>query len=309
MIKNKPPAGFSTEFSSRPAPVSSRAAYAALAAATVLWGGSVIAQKWGVSHFTPLRLALLRGTGAFLVLLPMWIFSKAPRGSFGRGDFFPFLRLALLAMVGNQLFNYYGLRTIPASEAGMIMGLTPVLTVLLSSFFFGEPMSRLRIGGSILSFIGVLLVVAKPVRGTAASWRGDLLVGIGVASWVLYTLFSREVLKRHSSLTLSVATISIGTLVIAPFALFEKGAFQWDGVPFSAWIALGYLVFFASALAFVVWNIGLQKVGPERASVFSNLIPVTALLFGMVLLSEQISPRQGVGMGLILTSVWLVNRG
>jgi drug/metabolite transporter (DMT)-like permease len=309
MKKNNLPA----ELAGRPDPVpkrSDQAAYASLTIAAVLWGGSVIAQKWGVSFFSPLRLALFRGIGATLCLLPLWLGSKAHRGAFRAGDLPDFFLLAFLAMIGNQLFNYYGLRTIPASEAGMIMGLTPVLTVLLSSFFFKEPLTRRKTGGSLLSFAGVLLVVAKPVGGTAASsWRGDLFVGIGVCCWVLYTLFSRKVLKRHSSLTLSLATISIGTALLAPFALMEKGAFfEWEKVPFSAWIALAYLILFASALAFVVWNIGLQAVGPERASVFSNLIPVTALLLGMFLLAEQISARQVAGMVLILTSVWLVNR-
>jgi drug/metabolite transporter (DMT)-like permease len=297
------------ELDLRSSRISNRGAYGYLTAAAVLWGGSVIAQKWGVSFFTPLRLALLRGAGATLVLLLIWIGSKERKGTFRKGDLLDFFLLAFLAMVGNQLSNYYGLRTIPASEAGMIMGLTPVLTVLLASVFFSEPMTRRRIAGSLLSFVGVLLVVAKPVGGTfASSWRGDFFVGIGVFSWVLYTLYSRKVLRRHASLTLSLATISIGTALIAPFALMETGAVEWGKIPFSAWMALGYLVLFASALAFVVWNAGLQKIGPERASVFSNLIPVTALLLGVVLLSEEISIRQIAGMGLILASVWLVNR-
>lgn len=297
------------ELDLRSSRISNRGAYGYLTAAAVLWGGSVIAQKWGVSFFTPLRLALLRGAGATLVLLLIWIGSKERKGIFRKGDLLDFFLLAFLAMVGNQLSNYYGLRTIPASEAGMIMGLTPVLTVLLASVFFSEPMTRRRIAGSLLSFVGVLLVVAKPVGGTfASSWRGDFFVGIGVFSWVLYTLYSRKVLRRHASLTLSLATISIGTALIAPFAFMETGAVEWGKIPFSAWMALGYLVLLASALAFVVWNAGLQKIGPERAAVFSNLIPVTALLLGVVLLSEEISVRQIAGMGLILTSVWLVNR-
>ncbi|HEY5599615.1 MAG TPA: EamA family transporter, partial [Candidatus Manganitrophaceae bacterium] len=73
-------------------------------------------------------------------------------------------------------------------------------------------------------------------------------------------------------------------------------------------IALGYLILFASVVAFVAWNRGLQAVGPSRASAFSNLIPISSLLLGIFLLSESVSPRQLAGMGLILAGVWLVNR-
>ncbi|MBI3803727.1 MAG: DMT family transporter [Nitrospirae bacterium] len=296
-------------------PVSHRTAALLLMLAALLWGGSVIAQKWGVTYFPPLRLALLRGGGAILCLLPFWLKADDRVRRFDRKEFPLLFLLAFLSMIGNQLSNYYGLRTIPASEAGIIMGSTPVLTVLLSSLLFRgpsrgpsrEPLTRRRTVGCLLSFTGVVLVVARLPRGeTIASWQGDLLVCLGVLSWVLYTLLARLILKNHSSLALTMATFSIGTLMVLPFALWESA--QQNPIPDSAWGALAYLIVFASVIAFFAWNIGLQAVGPTRASVFSNLIPVTALLLGVLLLSESISIKQFIGMGLILVSVWMVNR-
>ncbi|MCG3111838.1 MAG: EamA family transporter [Candidatus Manganitrophus sp. SB1] len=288
-------------------PVSQRTASLLLMLAAFLWGGSVIAQKWGVTHFPPLRLALLRGAGATLCLLPFWWGSNDRRRPFKRGELPLLFLLAFLSMIGNQLANYYGLRTITASEAGIIMGSTPVLTVLLSSLFFREPLTRRRTVGCLLSFIGVMLVVARVPQGAVvASWKGDLLVCLGVFSWVLYTLFARSILKEHSSLALTMATFSIGTVLVVPLAIWEAAPLQ--SVPPSAWGALTYLILFASVIAFFAWNIGLQAVGPTRASIFSNLIPVTALVLGVVLLSETISIKQLAGMGLILVSVWMVNR-
>ena len=287
-------------------PVSHRTASLLLMLAALLWGGSVIAQKWGVTFFPPLRLALLRGTGATVCLLPFWWRSTDRRRFQGRELPLLFL-LAFLSMIGNQLSNYYGLRTITASEAGIIMGSTPVLTVLLSSLFFREPLTRRRTLGCLLSFIGVILVVARvPGGGLIASWQGDLLVCLGVLSWVSYTLLARLILKEHSSMALTMATFAIGTALVTPFAMLEAEPLQ--PVPPSAWGALAYLILFASVIAFFAWNIGLQAVGPTRASIFSNLIPVTALGLGVVLLSEAISVKQLAGMGLILISVWMVNR-
>jgi|SRR5579884_1202665 len=288
-------------------PVSHRTASLLLMLAAFLWGGSVIAQKWGVTFFPPLHLALLRGMGATLCLLPFWWRSNERRRRFQREELPLLFLLAFLSMIGNQLSNYYGLRTIPASEAGIIMGSTPVLTVLLSSLFFREPLTRRRTIGSLLSFVGVLFVVARLPHGEVlASWKGDLFICLGVLSWVSYTLLARLFLKNHSSLVLTMATFSIGTMMIVPFTVLEGAPMQ--AIPPSAWGALSYLILFASVIAFFAWNIGLQAVGPTRASIFSNLIPVTALLLGVILLSESISIKQLVGMGLILISVWLVNR-
>jgi drug/metabolite transporter (DMT)-like permease len=287
-------------------PVSHRTASLLLMLAAFLWGGSVIAQKWGVTYFPPLRLALLRGVGATLCLLPFW-WGSSDRRPFKRGELPLLFGLAFLSMIGNQISNYYGLRTITASEAGIIMGSTPVLTVLLSALFFREPLTRRRTVGCLLSFIGVVLVVARPPQVQAVpSWKGDLLVCLGVLSWVLYTILARSILKNRSSLALTMTTFSIGTMMIVPLSILESEPLQ--AVPPSAWVALSYLIVFASVIAFFAWNIGLQAVGPTRASVFSNLIPVTALLLGVILLSERISMKQLAGMGLILISVWMVNR-
>jgi drug/metabolite transporter (DMT)-like permease len=289
---------------------SDQAAYLSLTTASILWGASVIAQKLGVTFFPPVQLALARGIGATLCLVPLWLTAKGARTPWRAADLFLFLILGFLSMVGNQLFNYYGLRLIPASEAGMIIGLTPVVTVLLAALFFGEPLRRRRIVGSMLSFLGVVLIVLRPRTGEAIySWQGDLLIGLGVLSWVLYTLLSRAALARHSAMTVTFGTISIGTALLVPLSFFQGGGSGlWENAPVSAWMALLYLIFFASVVAFISWNKGLQAIGPTRASVFSNLIPISALFFGTILLSESVSARQLMGMGLILTGVWLVNK-
>ncbi|MDC4227499.1 MAG: DMT family transporter [Candidatus Manganitrophus sp.] len=94
----------------------------------------------------------------------------------------------------------------------------------------------------------VLVVARVPQGAVVASWKGDLLVCLGVLSWVLYTLLARAILKNHSSLALTMATFSIGTVLVVPLALWEREPLQ--SVPPSAWGALAYLILFASVIAF-----------------------------------------------------------
>jgi drug/metabolite transporter (DMT)-like permease len=77
-------------------------------------------------------------------------------------------------------------------------------------------------------------------------------------------------------------------------------------VPVAGWLALGYLIVFATALGQQAWLWGVQGVGPARAGVFINLIPVSALLLSAVILGEPIGMKEVAGIALILAGVWLV---
>jgi drug/metabolite transporter (DMT)-like permease len=78
-------------------------------------------------------------------------------------------------------------------------------------------------------------------------------------------------------------------------------------VPISGWVALAYLIVFATALGQQAWLYGVQGVGPSRAGVFINLIPVSALVFSALILGERIGLKEVTGIVLILAGVWLVN--
>jgi drug/metabolite transporter (DMT)-like permease len=74
------------------------------------------------------------------------------------------------------------------------------------------------------------------------------------------------------------------------------------------WLALGYLVVFATALGQQAWLFGVRGIGPSRAGVFVNLIPVSALILSALILGDAIGHKEVTGVSLILLGVWLVNR-
>jgi len=78
-------------------------------------------------------------------------------------------------------------------------------------------------------------------------------------------------------------------------------------VPGASWLALAYLILFATALGQQAWLYGVKGIGPARAGIFINLIPVSALMLSALVLGEAIGTREITGFVLILTGVWLVN--
>jgi len=285
--------------------------YGALTAASLLWGGSIVAQKMTLDSFSAVEVSVLRGSGALLLLVPLWWWQE------GRQVRVSLREAAMLAalglgVLGNHLLTLVGLRYIGAGAAGVIIGAGPAITAFLSSLLIHEvPFGRVWAGCAV-SFAGVVLVSGGGVSAPAGeqAWLGALLIVLGLVSWALYSIGSRQVMERLSPLTVNWTTLCISTLLQVPLLWSDAKATiaGMDSVPSSGWLALLYLIIFATAFGQQAWLYGVRGVGPARAGIFINLIPVSALMLSMVVLDEAIGVKELTGILLIVAGVWLVNR-
>jgi drug/metabolite transporter (DMT)-like permease len=247
--------------------------------------------------------------GALAILIPLWWWTEGGRTTFSARDL-KLLSLLGLGVLGNHLLTLFGLRYIGASTAGAIIGASPAITALLSSLLVRDIPFKTVATGCAVSFAGVALV--SGVGGDAPRgdhpWLGGLLILLGLVSWALYSIGGREVMDRLSPLTVNWTTLLVSLLLQMPL-LFTDQKLLLSGtsvVPVSGWLALLYLIVFATALGQQAWLYGVQGVGASRAGVFVNLIPVSALLLSAMLLGDVIGAREVMGMVLILAGVWLV---
>lgn len=285
------------------------AAYTALTGSALVWGGSIVGQKLALGAFSAVETSVLRAVGALAILIPLWWWTEGGRTILSTRDL-KLLSLLGLGVLGNHLLTLFGLRYIGASTAGVIIGASPAITALLSSLLVRDIPFKTVAAGCAVSFAGVALV--SGVGGAAPSgdnpWLGGLLVLLGLVSWALYSIGGREVMERLSPLTVNWTTLLCSLLLQIPL-LWTDQKLLVSGtavVPFSGWLALLYLIVFATALGQQAWLYGVQGVGPSRAGVFVNLIPVSALLLSALVLGDVIGVREVAGIVLILTGVWLV---
>jgi drug/metabolite transporter (DMT)-like permease len=117
-------------------------------------------------------------------------------------------------------------------------------------------------------------------------------------------------MERFSPLTVNWSTLSFSILPqILLLGMNQKALTVGLGtVPLADWLVIGYLIVFATALGQQAWLYGVQGIGPSRAGVFVNLVPVSALVLSALLLGEQIGLTEVAGIVLVLAGVWLVNR-
>jgi drug/metabolite transporter (DMT)-like permease len=287
-----------------------RLAYGAIIAAAVLWGGSIVAQKLALSGFSAVEASVLRDIGGLAILLATWWWQEGTLAKLTKADV-RLLGLLGLGVLGNHLFIMMGLKYVNGAVGGVIIGSSPVVTALLSAMLIQDVPLRAVWAGGLLSFAGVGLVSVAGFQAAGDQpLLGSLLVFLGVVSWALYSIGSRQLMERHSALTVNWATLLVATVLQVPLLWVDRKMLDagLGSVSLADWMALGYLVLFATAIAQQAWLYGVKGIGPSRASVFGNLTPVAAVVLSAVLLIESVGTSEILGIALILAGVWVVDR-
>jgi drug/metabolite transporter (DMT)-like permease len=289
---------------------SDMAALGALAFAAVAWGGSIVAQKWALGSLSAVEISLLRGAGALALLIPLWWWQEGKTTRFTGSDL-AILGALSLGVLGNHLLTLFGLRYVEAAVGGVIIGAAPAITALLSSLLLRDLPFRVVVAGCTVSFAGVALVSgAGQASGAGASpWLGGALVVLAQVCWALYSIGGRRIMERFSPLTVNWTTLAFSLLPQVPLLWTDQKAMEagMDSVVPSAWLAVAFLIVVPTALGQQAWLYGVKGLGPSRAGIFINLIPVSALLLSVLILGEMLDGTKLAGIALILAGVWLVN--
>jgi drug/metabolite transporter (DMT)-like permease len=283
--------------------------YGAAIVAAILWGGSIVAQKLALSGFSPVEASVLRDFGGFVILLTIWWWQEGVLAKLTSRDLRT-LGLLGLGVLGNHLLILIGLKYVSGSVAGVIIGSLPVVTALLSALLIHDVPLRSVWAGSLLSFSGVALVsIASFTAAGAQPLLGGILVFLGVASWAFYSIGSRTIMERLSPLTVNWTTTLVATVLQIPLLWTGQKMLQagMSSVAWTDWLALGYLLLFATAVAQQAWLFGVKAIGPSRASVLGNLTPVAAIALSALILKESVGAVECAGIALILTGVWVVH--
>lgn len=285
-------------------------AYGSVALAALLWGGSIVAQKLALGSFSAVEASVLRDIGGLAILMTTWWWQEGTLGKLTRADLGA-LGLLGLGVLGNHLLILLGLNYVSGAVGGVIIGSSPVVTALLSALLIRDvPLKAVWMGG-FLSFAGVALVSASGFQAAGEQpLLGSLLVFLGVASWALYSIGSRAVMERVSALTVNWTTLLVATVLQIPLLWMDRKMLHAGAASVSTadWLALGYLVIFATAIAQQAWLFGVKGIGPSRASVVGNLTPVAAVGLSALILRDAVGGTEILGIVLILAGVWVVNR-
>jgi drug/metabolite transporter (DMT)-like permease len=191
-----------------------------------------------------------------------------------------------------------------ASEASLIVGAIPVVTIRVEMVFYATRPKPRVVLGILLSFIGVGLIVTH-TDSASASPRGYLFMAGAVVSWVIYGFITKPLSGRYTMISITFWQMVFGALGCIPFSLEEHQV--WTRFSTSALLNASFLGIFGSALGYWLYVIVLENLGPGRSSVFINLIPVVSVTSSFFLLVEKLRILQMVGGAIAIVGVYLTS--
>ena len=272
-----------------------------------VWGFNFAVMKLVYTWFHPIVFNAIRfviASGVMVLLLRLMGISL-------RIDRQDFRGVVSLAFVSNALYPFLfvlGLSRTRAGNAALLMALTPVFAYLIGVFRKRESFNFGILVGIVISLGGVLALVlfGSGEVSWGDTWIGDSLMISSAFCWAWYSAEQTRFLPKYGAIRLTVFMMLSGTVMIIPLSIPWLINQDWSGIASGAWVGLGYSALLSIVYSYFVWAYALSRIGVAHTSVFNNVTPIIALIAGWLLLGEQPSGAQLVGVMLVLTGVFMV---
>jgi len=282
----------------------------ALILMTVIWGANFTAIKYSLEDLLPLSFNGLRFVIAATIMFFVMIVSG--RGfRVPRRDFWKLIGLGVLANAFYQSLFITGMAHTRTGNAALIVSTTPLFSAVIGWMRRQEYFTTRGVAGLAMAFGGIVLII---LNGDAqlefgSTLLGDLILVGSTICWTVYTFAARNMVHTHGSLKATAIMMMSGTpvflLICAPSLIQQN----WSSVRPQAWAGVGYSALFAIALAHLIWNYGVRRLGSTRTAIYSNFTPVTAMLIVWVSRGEAPTAGQIIGAAIIFIGLYFVRHG
>ena len=273
---------------------------------SVIWGVNFSVIKIALREFEPLAFNALRFV---LASATLFVFLRL-RGAVplpARRHWISIVSLGLLANVVYQLLFIYGVDRTLAGNAGLVLATTPVWTLILAAVT-GSEHHGLPVWGGVLATLGGMVLVVLGGGGVGLGEGlliGDLLLVLASITWAAYTVGTQNLTREYGALAVTSWTLWVGTIGLVVLGATSLWSTEWGLISRTGWLGAVYSGVLAIAVAYLIWNHGLEHIGGPRTAAFSNLVPVVALIAAALWLGEDIRPTQIVGAIIIIAGVWI----
>lgn len=276
--------------------------WARFVSVSLIWGGSFLFMAVGLDSFHPGLITWLRvATGAALLAS----LSRSRSVQMERQDR---PRVILLGVIWVAIpFTLFPIaqQWIDSAVAGMLNGATPIFTAIIASVLLRQLPGRAQMVGLVVGFAGIVAIALPSVESGSTAAIGVALVLIATLCYGFSNNVVAPLQQKYGSIPVMARMLWVALFLVTPYGIFglTRSEFAWDSL--LATLALGSL---GSGLAFILVGSLVGRVGPTRSSFITYLVPVVALLLGVVFRDEVVSPIAVLGSLLVIAGALLASR-
>ena len=271
----------------------------ALVFVVLAWGLNFSVIKVILAEIQPSVAALVR----YLVMLPILLLAtrlmKIPL-KYPEGQRWRYLFAGFIANGVYMVFFLEGMRTAGATQGAIVIATMPIWIAIFAIMAGQEKVAKHMAVGSLLCFVGVVVVILGNGGQVEGSVGGALLVLVSAVIWGWSVSLMRPLVVQGSPYGVFALTLPGGLAALLPYGAYATWKTDWAAVAPNVWLPMAYLTIVAGAMAFSAYFKGLADVGPARTSMVQYFIAPVAALCAWALFAEPISPVQFVGMAIVV---------
>jgi len=279
-----------------------------LLGAVLIWSLNFSISKYALARFSPLAFTAPRYALAGIIFGAVAI-RREKTLRILPSDIRLVLTAAIVGIWLNQVAFIYALHLAGAATVSLLFGTAPILVALFAHLSGVERLSRRAWFATALSSGGVAILVVGSGGNLSGSLGGVILCLVSASTWAFYSVALVPLTQTYSPYRLSAVLSLAGAVPLLLSSTLQLWHQDWASIGTAGWLAFGYALVPSYVLSNLVWFRAIGVVGAPRAALYINLEPVLGALFALLLLSEHISPLEGVGGAVTATALLLLPRG
>ena len=280
--------------------------------ASLCWSGNFIIGKFAtLFEIPPLSLNVFRWISVWFILIPFTYKEILQNLVYIKKNI---LIIGFMGVMTISTFNsvvYYALNYTQVINAVLVLAAIPAATIVLSSIMKIEKTNLFQILGLVLSVIGIGSIISngEVQRILSLSFnKGDLWMIVCVLTWSLYSTLLKKHKFKFSQFTLIQLMVSVGLLFLIPQLFYEQSIGLEIKFNKAFFLILFYVVAFPAIAAYYFWQKGVEIIGPNRASMFIQLMPLFSAVMAIIIFNEKFELYHFAGAAFIVSGIYLSNK-
>jgi drug/metabolite transporter (DMT)-like permease len=287
-------------------------AYLLLTLSVLFWAGNFIVGKFAtLFEVPPLTLNVLRWLSVWLILMPFTykeIYNNLPDI---KKKWFVISFMGLITISTFNSVVYFALNHTQVINAVLVLAAIPAATIVFSSLMNVEKTNIFQLIGLILSIIGIGSIISNGDIQKIITLnfnKGDVWMLVCVITWALYSTLLKKHKFKFSQFTLIQLMVSAGLLFLIPQLFYEKSIGLELNFNKAFLAILFYVVVFPAIAAYYCWQKGVEILGPNRASMFIQLMPLFSAVMAVIIFREKFELYHFAGAIFIVSGIYLSNK-